>query len=135
MIVLYNANTGEIRGRGTGIQVGQVDFPAIEVPDGTDIERKRVDTSAGELVWSVDLSVAKQDKIRAVKEDARDVLQKTDWYVIREVETGKSHPQSVTDHRTKVRSLATQFEDDVNALETMLQVQNYSFTYPEPPEP
>lgn len=81
------------------------------------------------------LSEAKSNRIARVKERANNVLAKTDWYVIRKQETGESIPQSVIDHRAKVRSLSDQFESDVNALESVSEVQAYSFEYPDPPEP
>lgn len=81
------------------------------------------------------LSKAQSAKIDQIKTDAKDVLKHTDWYIVRKQETGESIPQSVIDHRAEVRSLSDQFESDVNALESVSEVQNYSFDYPEPPEP
>jgi len=81
------------------------------------------------------LSEAQSDKVDQIKSDANDVLEHTDWYVVRKQETGESIPQSVLDHRSKVRSLSDKFESEVNALESVSEVQDYSHTYPDPPEP
>jgi hypothetical protein len=80
------------------------------------------------------LSEAQSAKIDQIKSDANDVLEGTDWYVVREQETGESIPQSVSDHRSKIRSLSDKFESDVNALDTVSDVQNYDYSYPDPPE-
>ena len=81
------------------------------------------------------LSESQANKIDQIKQRANSVLSETDWYVVRNQETGESIPQSVIDHRAEVRSLSDQFESDVNALESVSKVQEYSFEYPEPPEP
>jgi len=69
-----------------------------------------------------------------MKERANSVLSETDWYVLREQDTGKSIPQDVVDHRSGVRSLSDQFESDVNDLGSVDDVLAYEFNYPKPPE-
>jgi len=80
------------------------------------------------------LPKAQENKIDAIKERAYSVLSETDWFIIRKQETGKPIPQSVIDHRSKVRSLSDQFEADVNTLESVSGVRDYVFEYPDPPE-
>jgi len=135
MLLQYN-QSGDI----TSIVTGGYDkdnhnTPVIEVEEDVDVENKKVDPKTEELVWDYTLSEAKLEKIQEVKDYAYSVLSETDWYVIRKQEPGESIPQSVVDHRTKVRSLSDQFESDVNALESVTEVQDYSFEYPDPPEP
>lgn len=84
---------------------------------------------------SVTLSEAKTQLVQEFKLQANSILSETDWYVVRKQETGESIPQTVIDHRAEVRSLSDQFESDVNALESVSDVQEYSFDYPKPPEP
>lgn len=98
------------------------------------LKHKVVDPQAEQFVWDKPLSEFKSHKITEIKNAAQDVLSKTDWYVTRQQETGASIPQDVLDHRSSVRSLSDEFEADVNALESIGEVMDYSFEYPEPPE-
>lgn len=109
----------------------------VECPESVG-EGYLYDTDTGEFTEPITttptLSEAQENKGGRIKERANSVLSETDWYVVRKQETGESIPQSVTDHRAKVRSLSDEFESDVNALESVSEVQAYSFEYPEPPE-
>lgn len=109
----------------------------VECPQPVE-EGYQYDSDTGEFTkpttTTSTLSEAQENKIDAIKERANSVLSETDWYVVREQETGESIPQSVIDHRAKVRSLSDEFESDVNALESVSEVQECSFEYPEPPE-
>lgn len=80
------------------------------------------------------LSEAQEERIEEIKERAEEILTKTDWYIIREQDSGESVPQSVIDHRAEVRSMSDKFESDVTDLDTVSEVIDYSFQYPEPPE-
>lgn len=110
----------------------------VECPESVE-EGYQYDSDTGEFAepttTTPTLSEAQSNQIDRIKERANSVLSETDWYVARQQETGESIPQSVIDHRAEVRSLSDQFESDVNALESVSEVQNYSFEYPEPPEP
>jgi hypothetical protein len=110
----------------------------VECPEFV-AEGYQYDSDTGEFTESVTttptLSEAQGNKIDAIKERANTVLSETDWYIIRKQETGESIPQSVIDHRAKVRSLSDKFETDVNKLESVSGVQDYTFDYPESPEP
>jgi len=88
--------------------------------------------------WSIlfpKLSEAKAQRIQEINDRAYEVLSGTDWYIVRKQETGKAVPQDVLDHRADVRSKSDTFKSDVNALESASEVQEFSFDYPEPPEP
>lgn len=135
MIVRYNKN-----GRIVGTASDNADpaiFPqdTINVPDSINTKNKRVDADSETLIWDLTVSEAKSNKITQIKEQANSILSETDWYVVRKQETGEPIPQSVIDHRAKVRSLSDEFESDVTALESVSEVQEYSFEYPDPPEP
>jgi len=110
----------------------------VECPKSVE-EGYQYDSDTGEFTepttTTPTLSEAQSDKIDRIKERANSVLSETDWYVVRQQETGEAIPQSVIDHRAKVRSLSDGFEDDVNNLDTVSEIQEYSFEYPEPPEP
>jgi hypothetical protein len=143
--VVYNLKTGgiirEINGPQTVIKKERLnddesiltDNDVIDWPNSLD--DKQVDPDKQELIWDVSLSEAKSNKITDVKESAQDTLNETDWYVVRQQETGESIPQEVKDHRAKVRSLSDEFENDVTALASVSDVQEYIFEYPDPPEP
>jgi hypothetical protein len=110
----------------------------VECPESIE-EGYQYDSDTGEFTepttTTQTLSGAQSNKIDQIKKRANGVLSETDWYVVRKQETGEPIPQSVIDHRAKVRSLSEQFESDVNALESVSEVQEYLFEYPEPPEP
>jgi len=111
--------------------------PKTKVVDGERVELTDQEQREIQARWddnTPSLSEAKSQRIQEIKDKANDVLSETDWYITREQETGEAIPQSVIDHRAEVRSLSDQFESDVNALESVSDVQNYSFSYPEPPE-
>lgn len=83
---------------------------------------------------SATLSEVKDAKIKQIKNDAKDVLEQTDWYVIRKHETGESVPQTVLDHRSNVRSLSDDYEADVDALDSIDGVEAYEYSFPDPPK-
>ena len=56
--------------------------------------------------------------IAKTKQIARDLLQKTDWYVIRKSEAGTAIPSSVTTYRTAVRTACKTIEDAITACDT-----------------
>jgi len=102
------------------------------------VDGERVELSESELQnWkdsNPTLEEARNSKIDRIKEQANNVLSETDWCVVRQQETDESIPQSVIDHRADVRTLSDQFESDVNTLNNVSEVQEYSFEYPDPPE-
>lgn len=110
----------------------------VECPKTVE-EDYQYDSGSGEFTkpttTTPTLPEAQENKIVQIKERANSVLSETDWYVVRKQETSESIPQSVIDHRAEVRSFSDDFESDVNALESISEVKEYSFSYPEPPEP
>lgn len=135
MIVRYDSETGEIIGSVSGsLSADDFNESVIEVSDEVDIEGKKVDTSEDTLTWEQSLTKAKQSKIREVKEQAQEVLSETDWCVVRKQETGEAIPQDVLDHRSTVRSQSDTFEQEINDLDSVGAVMDYSFEFPDPPE-
>jgi len=110
----------------------------VECPESVG-EGYQYDSDTGDFVeptkTTPTLSDAKSNEIDRIKERANSVLSKTDWYIIRKQETGESIPQSVIEHRAEVRSQSDHFESDVNALESVSEIREYSFDFPDPPEP
>ena len=64
----------------------------------------------------------KADKIFELKQAIKGILDKTDWYITRESETGESIPQEIRDERAQLRALGNAIESDINALTTKKSV-------------
>lgn len=79
----------------------------IEVPDIEDrYEHFQIGWSAtGEPIWQP-LADAITAWVHTTKCTARNMLQDTDWYIIRQVETGNPIPVAVTTWRTDIRAAA-----------------------------
>jgi len=135
MFVRYNSESGEITGAIKSPQKPSgIPDPLIEISSDFSLENKRVDTKSEQIVWDYTLTEAQSDKIQEIKDRAYEVLEETDWYVVREQETGETIPQDVLDHRSQVRSDSDSFEQDVNGLETVEDVLNYGYSFPKPPK-
>jgi hypothetical protein len=63
--------------------------------------------------------------IRQVKKEAAEILQDTDWYIVRKADAGTAVPSAITTHRAAVRTKAAEMETaitnaaDTPALETL----------------
>lgn len=111
--------------------------PEVRIVDGERIKLSDSEKQEIQKRWESNrqsLSETKQQRVKEIKERAKEALSETDWYVTREQETGEATPQDVLDHRADVRSKSDTFEQEVNALETVEQVLNYEYSFPEPPE-
>jgi len=65
----------------------------------------------------------KSQKISISKQQAAGLLQKTDWYVTRKLDTGTAIPQDIQDFRTAVRSVNNQQETQINACSNVEQLK------------
>ena len=74
------------------------------------------------------LAQLKEIKISELKSKASEKLSKTDWYIIREVDSGEATPQSVKDERANVRSKSNDIEAEINALTTKKSVVTFPIT-------
>ena len=67
--------------------------------------------------------------IRKVKKQAAQILQDTDWYVIRKADAGTAVPSSITTHRAAVRTKAASMETAItNAADTPALETLYTYT-------
>ena len=67
--------------------------------------------------------------IRTVKKQAAQILQDTDWYVIRKADAGTAVPSSITTHRAAVRTKAAEMETAItNASNTPALETLYTYT-------
>ena len=71
-----------------------------------------------DITFDETLSVLKNRKIESLKSQASEKLSLTDWYIIREVDSGEATPQSIKDERTEIRTNSNSIEAEINALTT-----------------
>lgn len=62
------------------------------------------------------LSQYKLDKIFDLKQQVAQKLRGTDWYIIREADSGELTPQSIKDERADLRAKSNELETQINAL-------------------
>ena len=74
------------------------------------------------------LSQLKNIKISELKSKASFELSKTDWYVIREADSGEATPQSIKDERATIRTKSNEIEAEINALSTKKAVVTFPIT-------
>ena len=102
--------------------VEDIDFNAVtEIKDENDvvIETKPV----------YDIEALKKLKIQAVNTEAGKLLQATDWYVIRKADTTVAIPDDVAYERANIRNKANDFEAEINALTSYVEVLKYTHTF------
>lgn len=72
--------------------------------------------------WSAgvprDVEVLKADAIKTCKQQAAGLLQDSDWYIVRNSETGDAIPQDVLDYRQAVRAASNVIETSIEACTT-----------------
>ena len=79
----------------------------------------------GKDVGDVKVEELKTVLIRNVKAQAAQILQDTDWYIVRKADAGTAVPSAITTHRAAVRTKAAEMEtaitnaSDTPALETL----------------
>ena len=80
---------------------------------------------AGKDVGDAKTEGLKTKLIREVKKQAAEILQDTDWYIVRKADAGTAVPSAITTHRAAVRTKAAEQETaitnaaDTPALETL----------------
>ena len=68
------------------------------------------------------LAELKSNKVSDLKSTVGLELSKTDWYIIREADSGEATPQSIKDDRAALRAESNAIEADINALTTKKSV-------------
>ena len=71
------------------------------------------------------LAELKTQKIDNLKHLIGSQLQKTDWFVIRQMDSGEVVPQEVIDNRADLRTQSNTIEAEINALTTKKAVLTY----------
>ena len=99
-----------------------------------DILWTQADSDNGDLpdnksVGDVKTKGLKTVLIETLKKQAAQILQETDWYIIRKADAGTAVPSSITTHRTAVRTKAAQMETSItNAADTAALETLYTYT-------
>ena len=68
------------------------------------------------------LAELKANKISQLKSTVGNKLSETDWYIIREADSGEATPQSIKDDRAALRTQSDTIEAEINALTTKKSV-------------
>ncbi len=84
----------------------------------------------GEEEYAPSLAEAQTKRIDETKTEAWSLLHPTDWYDIREAAGGSPTPVNISSYRQAVRDTTQLVEDDINALTTINEVRDYTFSWP-----
>ena len=68
------------------------------------------------------LSELKEQKVSELKSMVGSQLSATDWYIIREADSGQATPQSIKNERADLRTKSNDLEAQINALSTKKEV-------------
>jgi hypothetical protein len=71
-----------------------------------------------EITFSQTLAELKADKINTLKSAVGSRLFQTDWYIIREADSGEATPSDVRGERAALRTQSDSIEAEINALTT-----------------
>ena len=71
-----------------------------------------------DLTISNTLAELKANKIQSLKSMVGGKLSQTDWYIIREADSGEATTQSIKDDRAALRASSNSIEAEINALTT-----------------
>ena len=86
--------------------------------------------SLDEEAYAADLAAAQQKRVKAINTEAWSLLHPTDWYDIREAAGGSPTPTNIVDYRQAVRDASNDAGTDINALTTINEVRDYTFSWP-----
>jgi hypothetical protein len=75
------------------------------------------------------LSKLKEQKISELKSIAGNKLSETDWYIIREADSGEATPQSIKDERAALRAKSNDLEVQINTLTTKKEVVLFDISF------
>ena len=77
--------------------------------------------------WSQSLTDLKAQQINNFKSQIGSKLAKTDWYIIRNADSGAEVPSEITDARAALRTQSDTVENEINAKTTKAAVMSYDF--------
>ena len=123
--VTYTFGSGKVTGSygdATAKAHADTKWTQKEIDDG--------DAPSGADTNTVKVEGLKTVLIRNIKAQAAEILQDTDWYIVRKADAGTAVPSSITNHRAAVRTKAAEMEtaitnaSDTPALETLYTYVN-----------
>ena len=79
------------------------------------------------LTWDETLAELKARQIEVIKDEVRNKLQKTDWYIVRNQELGTAIPEDITTQRQSLRDIADSVESEINSKTTKKAVMSFDF--------
>ena len=83
----------------------------------------------GKDVGDVATRGLKYNLIQTIKKQAAEILQDTDWYIIRKADAGTEVPSAITTHRAAVRTKCAEMETSItNAVDTPALETLYTYT-------
>ncbi len=82
---------------------------------------------AEDITWSESLSELKERRINNFKGQIGSKLAQTDWYIIRNADSGVEVPADITAARQALRDQSDSVESEINALTTKKKVMQYDF--------
>lgn len=77
--------------------------------------------------WTQTLAQLKEQQINNFKHSTGTKLQQTDWYIIRNQETGAAIPADITSARQALRDQADTVESEINSKTSKKAVMSYDF--------
>ncbi len=77
--------------------------------------------------WTETLDELKQKRISNSKTEINERLKNTDWYVVRNAETGAEIPANIATERADYRAESVTIENEINALKTKKEVVLYEY--------
>ena len=77
--------------------------------------------------WSQSLTDLKAQQINNFKSQIGSKLAETDWYIIRNADSGVEVPSEITDARAALRTQSDTVENEINAKTTKAAVMSYDF--------
>ena len=92
-----------------------------------DVENTVFRKDAEDKTWTETVGELKTKRINHFKSIVNSELQKTDWYIIRSVDSGDDIPSDITDERAELRTQSDTVESEINTLTTKQEVMQYDF--------
>ncbi len=86
--------------------------------------------SLDEEDYAANLTAAKTKRSEGLKAEAWSLLHLTDWYDIRAAAGGAAVPVNIEQYRESVRDTSNTVENNINALTTINEVRDYTFSWP-----
>ena len=77
--------------------------------------------------WDKSVEELKEQQINNFKGQINSKLAVTDWYIVRNADTGAEIPGEVSEARADLRNTSDTVETEINALTTKAEVMSYDF--------